>query len=70
MSVCLIVPISRFDTQVMVTNPDIKGRREILNLYLSKIKHDDSVDLEKLAKMTGGFSGADLQNMVNTSAIR
>jgi len=60
----------RFDTQVMVTNPDIKGRREILNLYLSKIKHDDSVDLEKLAKMTVGFSGADLQNMVNTAAIR
>ncbi|XP_023340672.1 ATP-dependent zinc metalloprotease YME1 homolog [Eurytemora carolleeae] len=60
----------RFDTQVMVTNPDIKGRREILILYLAKIKHDDSVNLEKLAKMTVGFSGADLQNMVNTAAIR
>jgi len=60
----------RFDTQVTVGNPDIKGRREILLLYLSKIKHDDSVDLEKLAKMTVGFSGADLQNMVNTAAIR
>jgi len=60
----------RFDTQVTVPKPDIKGRREILTLYLSKIKHDDSVDLEKLAKMTTGFSGADLQNMVNTAAIR
>lgn len=60
----------RFDTQVTVPNPDIKGRREILILYLSKIKHDSSVDIEKLAKMTVGFSGADLQNMVNTAAIR
>ena len=39
----------------MVTNPDIKGRREILILYLAKIKHDDSVNLEKLAKMTVGM---------------
>jgi len=60
----------RFDTQVTVTNPDIAGRREILTLYLAKIKHDDSVDVEKLAKMSVGFSGADLQNMVNTAAIR
>jgi ATP-dependent Zn protease len=40
--------------KVAVTNPDIKGRREILVLYLSKIKHDSSVDIEKLAKMTVG----------------
>jgi len=60
----------RFDTQVTVDNPDIKGRRDILVLYLAKIKHDDGVDIEKLAKMTIGFSGADLQNMVNTAAIR
>lgn len=50
--------------------PDMKGRREILSLYLSKIKHDSSIDVEKLAKMTIGFSGADLENMVNTAAIR
>jgi ATP-dependent Zn protease len=43
---------------------------EILALYLSKIKHDASVDIDKLAKMTVGFSGADLENMVNTAAIR
>ncbi len=40
-----------------------------LNLQ-SKIKHDNSVDIDKLAKMTVGFSGADLENMVNTAAIR
>lgn len=60
----------RFDTQVKVPFPDLIGRKEILMLYLSKIKHDDSVDPEKLAKLTVGFSGADIENMVNTSAIR
>jgi len=40
--------------KVAVTNPDIKGRREILVLYLSKIKHDSSVDIETLAKRTVG----------------
>ena len=60
----------RFDTQVTVSLPDMKGRKEILILYLSKIKHDESVDADKLARMTVGFSGADLENMVNTSAIR
>ena len=44
-----------------VPNPDVKGRREILGLYLAKIKHDDSVDLESIASRTTGFSGADLQ---------
>jgi ATP-dependent Zn protease len=47
--------------KVAVTNPDIKGRREILVLYLSKIKHDSSVDIEKLAKMTVG--GQSLVNL-------
>jgi len=60
----------RFDTEVIVGKPDIKGRREILSLYLAKIKHDDSIDLESLASRTTGFSGADLQNLVNTAAIR
>eukprot|EP00092_Neocalanus_flemingeri_P032898 GFUD01035780.1.p1 GENE.GFUD01035780.1~~GFUD01035780.1.p1 ORF type:complete len:745 (-),score=192.85 GFUD01035780.1:309-2543(-) len=60
----------RFDTQVNVNNPDVKGRIQILELYLSKIKHDDSVNMESLAKRTIGFSGADLQNLVNTAAIR
>ena len=60
----------RFDTQVTVQPPDMRGRKEILNLYLSKIKHDESVDVDKLSRMTVGFTGADLENMVNTSAIR
>jgi len=60
----------RFDTQVEVPNPDAKGRRDILGLYLNKIKHDDTVDIESLAARTTGFSGADLQNLVNTAAIR
>lgn len=60
----------RFDTQVEVPKPDLKGRKEILELYLSKIKHDSSVSIDTLAKMSIGFSGADLENMVNTSAIR
>ena len=60
----------RFDTQVEVPAPDMKGRREILTLYLGKIKHDASVNVNTLAKMTVGFTGADLENMVNTAAIR
>jgi len=60
----------RFDTQVNVLNPDVRGRIEILELYVSKIKYDDSVNIESLAKRTIGFSGADLQNLVNTAAIR
>ena len=50
--------------------PDIKGRKEILELYISKTRSDDSVDLDVLARMTFGFSAADLENMVNTAAIR
>ncbi len=60
----------RFDTRVTVPKPDMKGRKDILELYLGKIKHDASVDIDKLAKMTVGFSGADLENVVNTAAIR
>ena len=60
----------RFDTQVEVNNPDVKGRTEILELYLGKIKHDHSINVDTLAKKSMGFSGADLQNLVNTAAIR
>jgi ATP-dependent metalloprotease len=44
----------RFDTQVYVGKPDVRGRIQILELYLSKIKHDNSVDIEKLARLTVG----------------
>jgi len=60
----------RFDTQVEVNNPDVKGRTEILQLYMGKIKHDNNINVETLAKKSMGFSGADLQNLVNTAAIR
>ena len=60
----------RFDTKVQVSNPDIKGRTEILQLYLNKIKHDNSVKVENLAARTTGFSGADLENLVNIAAIK
>jgi len=60
----------RFDSEIRVEVPDMKGRKEILELYLSKIKHDQSVDIDKLSRMTVGFTPAELENMVNTSAIR
>jgi len=60
----------RFDTNVEVTLPDVKGRQEILELYISKITHDSAIDVGFWAKKTSGFSGADLQNLVNTAAIR
>lgn len=62
--------LSRFDTKVQVPPPDLKGRKEILELYLSKIVHDSTVDVDKLARRTIGFSGAEIENMVNTAAIR
>jgi len=59
----------RFDNQVEVGKPDVKGRREILGLYMSKIKHDDSIDVESIASRTTGFAGADLQQLVNSATI-
>jgi cell division protease FtsH len=59
----------RFDRQVVVPMPDIKGRKEIINVYLKKIPIGPDVDDEVLAKGTPGFSGADLENMVNEAAL-
>ncbi|KAF7270297.1 hypothetical protein GWI33_016760 [Rhynchophorus ferrugineus] len=59
----------RFDVEVTVPTPDYTGRKEILGLYLSKILAKD-VDLELLARGTTGFTGADLENMVNQAALR
>lgn len=55
--------------QVVVPKPDIKGRKDILDLYVGHITAKD-IDVDKLARMTTGFTGADLENMVNTAAIR
>jgi cell division protease FtsH len=59
----------RFDRQVVVPMPDIKGRKQIINVYLKKSPIDPDVDPEILARGTPGFSGADLENMVNEAAL-
>ena len=59
----------RFDRQVVVPNPDLKGRLEILKIYAKKVAMSEDVDLEVLARGTPGFSGADLENLVNEAAL-
>jgi len=59
----------RFDRQVLVDKPDRQGRLQILQLHAKKIKLAPDVDLEKIAAMTTGFSGADLANLVNEAAL-
>uniref|UniRef100_A0A6Q2XWP2 ATP-dependent zinc metalloprotease YME1L1 n=1 Tax=Esox lucius TaxID=8010 RepID=A0A6Q2XWP2_ESOLU len=62
----------RFDMQVTVPKPDVKGRTEILNWYLKKIKVDPSTYVQAgiIARGTVGFSGADLENLVNQAALK
>ncbi|MEB3217598.1 MAG: ATP-dependent zinc metalloprotease FtsH2 [Nostocales cyanobacterium 94392] len=59
----------RFDRQVMVDAPDIKGRLEILQVHARNKKLDQSVSLEAIARRTPGFTGADLANLLNEAAI-
>jgi cell division protease FtsH len=59
----------RFDRQVIVARPDIKGREGILRVHTKKIPLDGDVDLMVLARGTPGFSGADLANLVNEAAL-
>ena len=59
----------RFDRQVTVDVPDVKGRLDILNVHARNKKLADEVSLEVIAKRTPGFSGADLANLLNESAI-
>ncbi|QNP28066.1 ATP-dependent zinc metalloprotease FtsH2 [Cylindrospermopsis curvispora] len=59
----------RFDRQVTVDTPDIKGRLEILEVHARNKKLDQSVSLEAIARRTPGFSGADLANLLNEAAI-
>ena len=59
----------RFDRQVYVTLPDIKGREAILNVHMKKVPLAKDVDAAVLARSTPGFSGADLQNLVNEAAL-
>ena len=59
----------RFDRQVVVPNPDILGREQILNVHLKKITKSPNVDSRIIARGTPGFSGADLANLVNEAAL-
>jgi len=59
----------RFDRQVVVPVPDIKGREEILRVHVKKTLLADDVDIPTLARGTPGFTGADLENMVNEAAL-
>jgi cell division protease FtsH len=59
----------RFDRVVLVDRPDKKGRLEILQVHARKVKLAADVDMEKLAAMTPGFSGADLANLINEAAL-
>jgi cell division protease FtsH len=59
----------RFDRQVVVASPDVKGREGILKVHARSIPLSDDVDLQVLAKATPGFSGADLSNLVNEAAL-
>ncbi|TEU04619.1 MAG: ATP-dependent zinc metalloprotease FtsH [Dehalococcoidia bacterium] len=59
----------RFDRQVVLDRPDIKGRKAILEVHAKGMPLDDSANLEIVAKQTPGFSGADLANLVNEAAI-
>ena len=59
----------RFDRQILVDRPDKNGRLQILKVHVKKIRLAPEVDLEQIAAMTTGFSGADLANLVNEAAI-
>ena len=59
----------RFDRQVVVPVPDVKGREEILRVHVKKTILGDNVEMQTLARGTPGFTGADLENMVNEAAL-
>ncbi len=59
----------RFDRKVVVGRPDVQGREEILKVHAAKKRIGDDVDLDSLARTTAGFTGADLENLLNEAAI-
>ena len=59
----------RFDRQIIVPLPDVRGREKILKVHASKVQLDTDVDMSIIAKGTPGFSGAELANMVNEAAL-
>ncbi len=59
----------RFDRQVLVDKPDVRGREDILRIHVKNVKVADNVDLKVIAARTAGFAGADLANLVNEAAL-
>ena len=59
----------RFDRHVLVDRPDVRGREAILRVHVAKVKLDPSVELGQIARITSGFVGADLANLVNEAAL-
>lgn len=59
----------RFDRQVLVDRPDKAGRIQILNVHLKKIKASESLEIDQVAALTTGFTGADLANLINEAAL-
>jgi cell division protease FtsH len=59
----------RFDRQVLVDKPDIRGREDILRIHVKNVKMSDAVELKVIAARTAGFAGADLANLVNEAAL-
>ncbi|MEN6457685.1 MAG: ATP-dependent zinc metalloprotease FtsH [Thermoguttaceae bacterium] len=59
----------RFDRHVLVDRPDVRGREQILKVHVAKVKLDAAVDLHAVARITSGFVGADLANLVNEAAL-
>ncbi len=64
-----LVRPGRFDKRVDVPLPDVRGRQEIIELYLTKMKAGPNVDTNALARGTPGCSGADLFHIINTAAV-
>ncbi len=60
----------RFDRRIPVELPDLRGREAILEVHAKKVKMDDNVDLNAIARATSGASGADLANIINEAALR
>src|SRR5699024_12114663 len=58
-----------FDRQIPVNRPDVRGRQQVLKVHAKDIPLDDTVDLKTIAMRTPGFSGADLENLLNEAAL-
>jgi len=59
----------RFDRQIIVSNPDLIGRKQILKIHSREVKLAEDFDVERAARITSGFSGADLENVMNEAAL-